>query len=336
MRALVPVAGQGTRLYPQTHTKPKAMVRLAGKPILGHILSNLAETDIDEVIVVTGEAMKSQITEYASGEYGDRFTFHFPEQTDPQGLGHAVYQAESLARDDPLFVALGDMLFESGYGSFVNAHGDLDAPDGSIGVKVVDEPRHYGVAELAEDGAIERLVEKPDDPQSNLAVSGVYIVEDTPALFDALEYLIENDLRGAGDEFQLTDALQRMIERGRTLRTFEVEDWYDCGRPETLLQANEVLLSRIEDGGHDERADTVVVPPVDFGDDVEVEESVVGPNVSVDEGAVIRDSIVRDSIVGRGAHLDGVNLEHSIIGDNAEVIGEANHLNIGDNSTINL
>lgn len=336
MRALIPAAGQGTRLYPQTHTKPKAMVRLAGRPILGHILSNLAETEIDEVIIVTGERMKSQITDFAVEGFGDRFDFQFPEQADPQGLGHAVYQAAPLARDDPLFIALGDMLFESGYGSFLRAHQELDAADGSVGIKPVEEPRHYGVAELTDDGTVDRLVEKPDDPTSNRAISGVYVIEDTPALFDALSYLIDSDLRGAGDEYQLTDALQWMIEHGRTFRTFEVEDWYDCGRPETLLQANEVLLSRLENSSRDDIDDSVVIPPVDAGDDVVIEQSVVGPNVSLDEGVVIRDSLVRNSIVGQGAHLDGVNLRKSIIGDNAEVRGEANHLNIGDNSSINL
>lgn len=335
MKALIPAAGQGTRLYPQTHTKPKAMVRLAGKPILGHILSNLAETSIEEVIIVTGEAMKGQITEYAHEQFGDRFTFHFPEQRTADGLGHAVYQAEGLARDDPLLIALGDMLFENGYRTFLSAHRELEDCNGSIGVKSVEEPQHYGVAET-ENGRIQRLVEKPDEPQSNLAISGVYIIEDSASLFDALGHLISNDLRGAGNEYQLTDALQRMIDDGRTLRTFGVEDWYDCGRPETLLTANEILLSKQTGGSDQIRENAVVVPPVDLGDGVSIGGSVIGPNVSIDEGTEVSDSIVRDSTIGRGATLRGVNLERSIIGDNAEVRGEANHLNIGDNSSISL
>lgn len=335
MKALIPAAGQGTRLYPQTHTKPKAMVRLAGKPILGHILSNLAETSIEEVIIVTGEAMKGQITEYAHEQFGDRFAFHFPEQQTADGLGHAVYQAEEIARDGSLLVALGDMLFENGYRTFLNAHRELEDCDGSIGVKSVEEPQHYGVAETA-NGRIQRLVEKPDDPQSHLAISGVYIIEDSASLFDALDHLISNDLRGAGNEYQLTDALQRMFDDGRTLRTFGVEDWYDCGRPETLLTANEILLSKQTGGSDQTRESAVVVPPVDLGDGVSIGGSVIGPNVSIDEGTEVSDSIVRDSIIGRGASLRGVNLERSIIGDNAEVRGEANHLNIGDNSSISL
>jgi glucose-1-phosphate thymidylyltransferase len=311
------------------------MVRLAGRPILGHILSSLAETPIEEVVVVVGGPMQTQITEFARREFGDRFEFAFPEEETAEGLGHAVYQARAAVEDEPVFIALGDMLFERGYGSFLAAHHENGATAGSIGTKAVAEPRHYGVVEV-EGEQIVALVEKPDDPPSNLAISGVYIVEDTSALFDALDYLISNDVRGAGDEYQLTDALQRMIEEGHALSTFEVEDWYDCGRPETLLEANRVLLQRVETSSADTLDNAVVVPPVDFGEDVTVEESVVGPNVSIDAGATIHNSIVSESIVGQRATLDSVNLEESIIGTNASVEGVATELNLGDNSSIEL
>jgi glucose-1-phosphate thymidylyltransferase len=219
MKALIPAAGQGTRLYPHTHTKPKAMVRLAGRPILGHILSRLSETRIDEVVLVVGGSMQTQIVEYCHDSFGDRFDFTFVEQESAEGLGHSIYQAESEVRGDSLFIALGDMLFENGYETFLNAHGDLGDVDASIGLKEVDEPQHYGVAEV-ENTQITSLVEKPDDPPSNQAISGVYIVEDSAALFDALTYLVENDVRGAGDEYQLTDALQRMIQNGTATHGF--------------------------------------------------------------------------------------------------------------------
>lgn len=178
-------------------------------------------------------------------------------------------------------------------------------------------------------------MEKPDDPPSKQAISGVYIVEDSPALFDALEYLIKNDLRGAGNEYHLTDAFQRMVEQGRMLRTFEVEDWYDCGRPETLLKANRVLLSHAKTSDDDvDRA--VVIPPVDIGAEVDIVASVVGPNVSVDDGATVENSIVQDSIIGRDADLRGVNIRKSIVGDNATIQGEPHSLNVGDYSAINL
>lgn len=337
MKALIPAAGRGTRLYPQTHTKPKAMVRLAGKPILGHILSRFAETRIDEVVVVVGGPMKDQIVEYAEQEFGDEFEFWFVEQESAEGLGHSVYQAESVVRGEPVFIALGDMLFENGYTTFLASHDDLNNSGASIGVKTVEEPQHYGVAEISEGTRIERLVEKPDEPRTNYAISGVYIVENTDLLFESLTYLVENDVRGAGDEYQLTDALQRMVDEGARLDVFEVEDWYDCGRPETLLEANRVLLSKEEGTDKTSALDNaVVIPPVDLGDDVVVEESVVGPYVSVDDHATISESIVRNGIVGQNATLEGVNLAESIVGDGATVRGEANQLNVGDNSMIEL
>jgi len=336
MKALIPAAGQGTRLYPHTHTKPKAMVRLAGRPILGHLLESLAETDIEDVVLVVGGSMQTQIVEYATGEYGDRFAFDFVEQENAEGLGHSVYQAREVVDDEPVLITLGDMLFENGHERFLEAHRSGDAVDASIGVKSVEEPSHYGVVELDEDGSVGGLVEKPDDPPSNLAISGVYVIENTPALFDALDHIVENDLRGAGDEYQLTDALQRMVDGGAVLRTFDVEDWYDCGRPETLLAANRVLL---RDQGADPSAnyrDSVLIPPVDIGVDVTLSQSVVGPNVSVDDGATIEGSILSEAIVGRNASLRRINLEESIVGDNAEAVGQPNHLNLGDNSTIEL
>jgi len=336
MKAIIPAAGQGTRLYPQTHTKPKAMVRLAGKPILGHILSSLAETRIDEVVIIVGGPMQELIIEYAEQSFGNRFSFSFIEQESAEGLGHSIYQTETVARGDALFIVLGDMLFENGYRTFLEAHDELDSSDASIGVKTVDEPQHYGVAEIENGTRVERLVEKPDDPQSNYAISGVYIVENSNLLFDALNHLIENDIRGAGDEYQLTDALQRMIEQDAEIDIFDVEDWYDCGRPETLLEANRVLLSKLDTSSSIAVTDAVIIPPVDLGDNVTIEQSVVGPHVSVDDGASISESIVRDGIVGRNATLETVNLEESIVGDGATIRDEPNHLNIGDNSVIEL
>jgi glucose-1-phosphate thymidylyltransferase len=311
------------------------MVRLAGRPILGHILDNFTETRIDEVVIVVGGPMQHQIVEYAESAFGDRFEFAFPEEASPEGLGHAIYQARDEVEGEPVLIALGDMLFEKGYEAFLAAHDEFDDVDGSIGLKEVEEPQHYGIAEV--DGEyITSLVEKPDDPPSNQAISGAYILENTVALFDALEHFIENDIRGAGDEYQLTDALDRMLDQGYTLGSFEVADWYDCGRPETILEANRVLLSSMETNGPEDPEHAVVIPPVDIGDDVTIEESIVGPNVSIDDGSTIRGSIVQDSILGQNATLSTVNITHSIIGTNTEVEGEANQLNLGDNSSINL
>ncbi|GAB3028942.1 sugar phosphate nucleotidyltransferase [Natronobiforma cellulositropha] len=335
MKAVIPAAGQGTRLFPHTHTKPKAMVRLAGQPILGHILESLAETDISEVIVIVGTSMQTQILEYALDAYGEVFEFTFVEQASAEGLGHSIYQAREAIDGEPILITLGDMLFENGHARFLEIHRQDDAHDGSIGVKRVVEPSHYGVVEVDGDDVV-NLVEKPDDPPSDLAISGVYVVERTDALMDALGHLIENDLRGAGGEFQLTDALQRIIDDGVTLRTFEVDEWYDCGRPETLLEANRVLLSRDSQTSDETCDNSVIIPPVDFGRGVTVTGSIVGPNVSIDDGTHVETSIVTDSIIGEAASIEQINLTESIVGDFAEVCGQPTNLNLGDNSSINL
>jgi glucose-1-phosphate thymidylyltransferase len=335
MKAIVPTAGQGTRLYPHTHTKPKPIVRLAGQPILGHILDRFRSTDIDEVVVVIGGPMKNQVVEYAQSAFGDRFEFRFVEQPAAEGLGHSIYQAEPVVGAEPVIIALGDMIFESGYHDFLGRESPLGRPDGRIGVKRVEDPRHYGVVDVDGDGRIRSLVEKPDDPPSNLAISGVYVIHDSRALFDALAHLIDNGMRGAGNEYQLTDGLQLMIDDGATLDTFEVTDWYDCGRPETLLEANRVCLGQLAADHDGVGEQSVLIEPVDVGENVTIEQSVVGPDVSLDDGVTIRKSIVENSIVGRDSRLESVNLDGSIIGDNTEVGGNSQELNVGDNSIVN-
>jgi glucose-1-phosphate thymidylyltransferase len=335
MKAVIPAAGEGRRLYPQTHTKPKAMVRLAGKPILGHILDQLLETDIDETVIVVGNQKGSQIVEYVTETYGDRLDVSFAEQTVPRGLGHGIYQARTAVDGEPMLIILGDMLFADGYGPFLDGHRSGGA-DVTIGVHEVEDPSQYGVVELGSEWSITRLVEKPVDPPSNYAISGLYAIEDTPALFEAIESLITADDRGSGGEYQLTDALQRLLDAGHPIRARPVSEWYDCGRAEPLLEVNRVLLDRRSvDAAHvDEQ--TVVVPPVDLGQDVEIAASVVGPYVSVDRGTTIENSIVRDTIVGRETELDGINLEHSLVGDFTSISDEPAQVNVGANATLDL
>ncbi|WP_128226254.1 sugar phosphate nucleotidyltransferase [Halobacteriaceae archaeon SHR40] len=333
MKAIIPTAGQGTRLYPHTHTKPKPMVRLAGRPILGHILESFTRTPVEEVVLVIGGPMKSQVVEYANSEYGTEFDFSFVEQASPEGLGHSIYQADPEISDEPVVIALGDMIFENGYSTFLEKD-QSDRLDGLIGVKPVTEPQHYGVVDIDSDGIISSLVEKPDDPPSDLAISGVYIVHDSVALFDALDHLVSNGIRGAGNEYQLTDALQIMIDEGCQLGTFEVEEWYDCGRPDTLLEANRVCLDKVPISSDCDCQQSAIVEPVDIGENVDLSNCVIGPHVSIDDGARINNSIVQDSIVGRNSQLTNINIKSSIVGDNTEVVGNSQQLNVGDNSVV--
>lgn len=337
MKAVIPAAGQGTRLYPQTHTKPKPMVRVAGKPILGHILDSVVDSPVDEVVIVVG-VMKDMVVEYVTDQYGHAVNLSFVEQERIEGLGHSVYQARSVIDGGRICIVLGDMLFDSDYGDFLTTHKGLGTVDGSIGVKAVSDPSNYGIVTLADD-RIDRLEEKPNDPQSDLAISGLYVIEDANWLFDAIEQLIENDVRGAGDEYQLTDALQRMLDQGAEFGTFDVGDWYDCGRPETLLNANQILLERQTSTDARTRMhgkSSLVVPPVDIGENVTLSNSIIGPYVSVDDGATVGESNLKNVIVGRNSTVEQANLRNTLIGDSADVRGTPHELNVGDSSELHL
>ena len=186
----------------------------------------------------------------------------------------------------------------------------------------------FGVVELS-DGRITRLVEKPDRPPSNRAIVGVYFIRDSRKLFGALHRLIENDRRTRG-EYQLTDALQLLIEQGETLRVREVEHWLDCGTADALLDTNRHLLRR--DGHARPRPGVVFVDPIYIDDEATVANSVIGPDVSIGAGATVRNSVISDSIINRDARVEGALLARSIIGRDSVVRDLPRRLNLGDSS----
>lgn len=321
MIAVVPVAGSGTRLRPHTFTLPKAMLPVAGKPILGHILDTLRAAGARRVVLVTG-FLGERIRAYAATRRD--LNIQCIEQTEQLGLGHAIWVTREAVGDEPLLIILGDTLFEA------DLHGLT--PDGPhrLGVRRVEDPRRFGVVEL-EGQRVRRVVEKPERPPSDLAIVGIYYLTSSRLLFDCLGELVRRGERTRG-EIQLTDALQLMIERGETMEILPVEGWYDCGTPETLLQANRALLAAAPPPAA--REGCVLVPPVSLDPACEVESAVIGPHVSIGPGARVRGSIVRDSIVSDGADVSGVLIESSIVGENAVVRGRFARLNVGSASEI--
>ncbi|HDR06336.1 MAG TPA: nucleotidyl transferase [Candidatus Coatesbacteria bacterium] len=320
-QAIVPAAGVGTRLKPHTHTLPKALIGVAGKPILGHILDDIARAGIHKVTVVTG-FFAEKVEGYVRAEYGG-LNLTFAHQAEQLGLGHAVWTALRERRDLPSLVLLGDTIVEADLAAL------LDQPDNAIAVAPTDDPRRFGIVELSGDRIVS-MVEKPADPPSNLAIVGLYLIRDSEALYDALGGNIEAGVRTKG-EFQLTDALARMLEGGTVFCPWEISGWYDCGKPETLLATNRVLLER-DPPPVPAFPDSVVIAPSHIGRGVELTGSVVGPYAAVGAGAVIEGSIVRDSIIGAGARLANVHLDGSLIGENAVIQGRFDRLNLGDDS----
>jgi glucose-1-phosphate thymidylyltransferase len=324
VKAIVPVAGVGTRLRPHTHTTPKALLYVAGRPILAHILDDLMRLGVREAVLVVGH-MGERIREYADERYrGSALSVSYVVQKEPQGLGHAIHLAAKLGRGHPLLILLGDTIFRADLSQL------LEDGVSAIGVTEVEDPRRFGVVEV-ENGLVKRLVEKPDVPPSRLAIAGVYYLSADAPLFDALDELVSRDLRTRG-EYQLTDALQLVIEHGHPLRPFPVEGWYDCGQTETLLETNRLLLEVA--GGAPSVPGSVVLGPVAIEDGAEIHNSVIGPHVSVARGAVVRHCVVRNSIINPNAHVEDILLEASVVGENAVAQGVFQQLNVGDSSEV--
>jgi glucose-1-phosphate thymidylyltransferase len=324
MKAIIPVAGMGTRLRPHTFSHPKVMLNVAGKPIIGHIMDKLIESGIDEAIIIVGY-LGNMIEEWLVKHYNIKFTF--VNQEEQLGLAHAIWMCESfVVENEPLFIILGDTIFD------VDLEPVLKNPYSSIGVKEVTDPRRFGVA-VTGGGKILKLVEKPDTPVSNLAIVGLYFLRQAGPLFSCINNLIDNRIRTKG-EYQLTDALQLMIENGERFTTFPVHGWYDCGKPETLLSTNEILLKNHPPAKL--HAGCIINDPVFIADSAVLENAIIGPNTTVGEQAVISNAIVKDTIIGSDARVTHIMLDRSIVGNNATVTGNPNEINIGDFSEIRL
>jgi len=323
VKVIIPMAGYGKRLRPLTWSRPKPLINVAGKPILGHILDVFAPmAEIDDVVFIVGW-LGEQIEEYVRANY--RFRSHYVVQEELKGQAHALYLAREFL-DGPCIILFVDTLFEADLS-------DLDAVDADAVafVKEVDDPRRFGVV-IEEEGRIVRIIEKPEGLEHRNAVVGLYYVREGRALESAIEYLLEHDIRTKG-EFYLADAFQVMIERGARFVSRPVSAWEDCGEPASVLHTNRYLLEH----GHAREIETthaVLVPPVHIADGAHIESAVVGPYVTVAAGATVRDAVVRDAIIDEGAQVEGVLLENSLVGRNATLRGTFSQLNIGDDAVV--
>ncbi|MBN8787607.1 MAG: NTP transferase domain-containing protein [Terrimonas sp.] len=329
MKAIIPVAGAGTKLRPHTYTQPKALIPLAGKSVLSIIVDQLAEAGIQEFIFIIGY-LGDKIQDYVKEHY-PHLTCHFVLQNERQGLGHAIYLTKDIVGSDEVFIALGDTICEYDVKEVVYSSESM------LGVKKVDDPRNFGVAEMGEHGSISKVVEKPQIPKSNMALVGLYKIKDTPFLFSCLEKMI-HDAEKTRNEYNLTDALECMILSGVQFKSFKVQNWFDCGRIDTLLDSNAILMKKLGGKISPEHVfeNVIIVPPVSIAKGCEISNSIIGPNVAIGEDAKITYSIVRDSIIGSFANLYDVVLHDSLIGSDTEIKGETRSLNIGDNTQIDL
>ncbi len=330
MKIVIPVAGIGTKLRPHTHTQPKTLVPVAGRPILAHIIDYFVQSGYDEFVFIIGY-MGEKIEEFVQTKYPS-LKASFVVQEPREGTGHSVWCARNLVHpDDEMLIILGDTIIDFDIDIFRNAEQSL------LGVKKVDDPRNFGVVELNDEGFVSRLYEKPVIPKSNLALVGIYYIKQAGTLMQALDYLIENNLK-TRNEYHLTDGIMRMIENGEKIKVFQVGNWFDCGNKESLLETNAILLNRLEEGNPrmQKFPNTIVIHPVSIAYNCDISDSIIGPNVSIGEHTIVKNSIIKESIIGSYSQLESAVLHRSVIGSDAFLKGLSQSLNIGDSTEIDF
>jgi len=322
MDIILPVAGLGTRLRPLTWSRPKPLVSVGGKPILAHVIDRVMPVDPDRIVFITG-FLGEQVEAWAKKHYD--IPLAFVQQPKMRGQTDAIVRTREIATGSGL-ILFPDMVFEADFSQLESTDADV-----VIYTQEVSDPSAFGVAVKDEQGRVTRLVEKPREPISNEAVVGIYYFRSMPDLYTAID---EQMARGITlkNEYFLADAIQIMIDEGKTVVTAPVTAWEDCGNIEVLLGTNRYLLDRAEPAA--EREGALILQPSFVADDAKIEGSVIGPYAAIGSGAVIRDSIVRDAIVDDGAHIEHTIIDHSVVGQRARIIGRPSVLHAADQALI--
>jgi glucose-1-phosphate thymidylyltransferase len=328
VKAIIPVAGAGTKLRPLTYTQPKALIPIAGKTILSVIVDQLLQAGINEFVFVIGY-LGEKIQDYVAHQY-PKLKCSFVTQNDRKGTGHAIWLTKKEIDNEEVIIALGDTICD------YDLKKVLSSPISLIGIQKVDDPRNFGVAEINEQDEVLHVIEKPIIPKSNMAMVGIYFIKETKALFDALDIVLSTEPSTSG-EYPLTNAIELMINKnGIRFDAFRVNTWFDCGKKETLLTTNATLLKQSDNLNIEVQESTVIIHPVSIAKGCVIKNSIIGPNVTIGESTKIDFSIIKNSIIGSFAILEDVLLHGSIIGNDAYVRGSSQSLNIGDNTEIDL
>ncbi|CAG5076412.1 sugar phosphate nucleotidyltransferase [Parvicella tangerina] len=333
MRIIVPMAGRGSRLRPHTLTIPKPLIPVAGKPIVQRLVEDITKVcgePVEEIAFIIGDfgdQVEKDLKAVAEG-LGAKGSIYY--QDEALGTAHAILCAkESL--DGKVVVAFADTLFKADFTLDTNA-------DGIIWVNRVEDPRAFGVVQLDEEGTIKEFVEKPEEFVSDLAIIGIYFFQDGKNLSNELQYLIDNDIKDRG-EYQLTNALENMKNKGLQFKTGKVIEWLDCGNKNATVHSNQRVLEFEKDLDKIDASATiensVIIQPSMVLAGAKITNSVIGPHVTIGKDSVIENSIISNSIIQNDAVVKEANFTNSMIGNKATYQGSKKDLSVGDFNEIN-
>lgn len=335
MNIIVPMAGRGSRLRPHTLTTPKPLVKVGGKPIVQRLVEDIAKISDDEINEIAfiigdfGKQVETDLLEIASNLGAQGKIYH---QTEPLGTAHAVNCAKESLKG-PVIIAFADTLFRADFN--IDPH-----VDGILWVKQIDDPSAFGVVKMNDQGHITEFVEKPKEFVSDLAMIGVYYFKYGEKLKEEIDYLIEHDIIKGG-EYQLPDALRNLTQKDFVFVPGEVDAWMDCGNKVVTVETNQRILNFDREDGIDnvndfDNENATVIQPCFIGKNVKIVNSVVGPNVSIGDHSVVKDSRISNSIIGEDSEIADCNMKNSMIGNKATVNGKPLDLSIGDFSKLDL
>lgn len=330
LKIIILMAGFGTRMRPHTWSRPKALISAAGSTILGHMLQmvrSIPNAKNVELVYVVGY-LGDSVRRYMQTEHPDVIA-HFVEQRELLGQSHALAQARQYMHG-PLIVILGDAIFET---DFAPIHAeDVDA---IAWVKPVEDPRRFGVAAVDTDGLVTGLIEKPSELENNLAVVGMYYFKRGEDLMAAIDEQMQKGIT-LKKEFYLADAIDIMLKKGLRMRTQIVDEWLDAGLPETVLETNRKLLDKGRDNSAEagKRAGVTIKPPVHIHPSAVVENSTIGPYVSIGRESLVRNSTLEDTILESHVTVENSTLHSSLLGERSRISGVRGSINIGDDSQV--
>lgn len=328
MKIIVPMAGMGKRMRPHTLTVPKPLIPIAGKPIVQRLLEEITKVsgeEIDEIAYIIGDfgqEVETVLINIAES-LGAKASIYY--QKEALGTAHAIHCAAPSLKGN-VVVAFADTLFKA---DFV-----LDsAADSVIWVQKVEDPSAFGVVKINKDNTITDFIEKPSEFVSDLAIIGIYYFKDGENLKSELQYLLDNDIR-VGKEYQITDALENMKNKGLIFKPGEVKEWMDCGNKNATVHTNQRILEyHCDDKLISESlnsTNSLIIPPCYIGANVKIENSIVGPHVSIGDNTIINNSLVRNSIIQCDSSVTNHHITNSMIGNFVELEGEVDEFSLGD------